>query len=87
MLGLFDSSCLEISGGVFVGLVALWALDNTLPLRTAPLRMFRVECEGRVLICERRFTGLAYHEPALRHSEILSRSSSRPKEDSVRDDR
>jgi hypothetical protein len=62
----------EIDSVVFVGLVALWTLEYALPLRALPLRVRRIINEGRILIRERRFAGLASYKPMLHHP-ILSR--------------
>jgi hypothetical protein len=52
--------------------VALWALDGTLPLQALPLRMVWIISEGRILIRKGRIAGLAFYEPA--HNRLTAES-------------
>jgi hypothetical protein len=59
-----------------VGLVAFRAFDDTLPLRTLPLRKLGIVNERRILIRKGSLAGLASYKPVLPYFEILSRFGS-----------
>ena len=52
--------------------VALRALDITLPLQALPLRMIWIISERRILIRKGRIAGLAFYEPA--HNRLTAES-------------